>query len=501
MTSLIPVFYKDYLSTRENFERFHNQVINMPRDAFSNAKHSKLKALASYLLMIEDTYDCNEGHNYKEILALIIDKLASGFEPIFRDNELEQRYFTKDVDIDTFYEQNGRLIRHLMGIMAFFGAIKSKSRQKKIIKFDTCREIALADDKLLTSILRNNWLDDNIKTNDYINSLKGIEISDNANYRPTYSILKYIEKIQRPATFFELSALLGRVDDVQNEDEILKRALDIASELPQRQDEQEAYFFTQMDWRSEDGHRFEYASSQQSYFKFRSFILYMADFGLLELNETNSTAELTEYSKNLLADEIPIELSDLEELLYKIDDDNENEASLMNLIIYKRTPQITRAIEKDSILIEKINKRALRNVEYDSTGKRKRNKFIVELAKVKAGYTCEATNKKTFKMPNGQYYVEAHHLIEFSRENGPDITENLIVLGPEKHMLLHHACREEVEDLYNHLKTNGVINIDRFRRMHSVYKCLTSEHIKILSDKKLISSIDKEDLEKLILES
>ena len=225
----------------------------------------------------------------------------------------------------------------------------------------------------------------------------------------------------------------------------------------------------------------------------------MENFQLLVLNKVNNTITLSEYSKKLLADEIPIELLDLEALLYKIDDDKENEAELMNIIINKRTSQISKAIIENDILVEKINKRSIRNVEYDIRGKRKRNKLIVELAKIKAGFTCEATGRKTFKMPNGQYYVEAHHLIEFSKENGPDITENLIVLGPEKHMLLHHACQEEKDDLYNHLKTTGIISIERFRKMHNIYKCLNLKHIEILFNKKLISSIQKEELSNMIL--
>lgn len=191
-------------------------------------------------------------------------------------------------------------------------------------------------------------------------------------------------------------------------------------------------------------------------------------------------------------------MQDLDNLISKIDNDNSAEAELMNEIILQRTPQISKAIQEDGVLVEKLNKRAIRNTQYDNEGKRKRNKFIIKLAKIKANYTCEATGRKTFKMPNGQYYVEAHHIIEFSRENGPDITENILVLGPEKHMLLHHACQEEKEDLFNHLKTNGKINIERFRKMHTVYNCLTREHIEILADKKLISSIDKEELLELI---
>lgn len=498
--SKISDYYSDYLSSVANFEKFHNEVINMPRDEFSSATFKKIRSLASYLLLTKASFNISEGHNYKEILGFIIQELSKQNYPLQenRNFDLEQRYFRNDISLDSLYDSEGRMFRHLMGILAFFGIIKSYSRQKKVIKFETCKEIALADDNLLISILRNNWLSDNINTNDYIQNLQGIEIGRNANYRPAYAILKYIKHIGRPATLFEIAVLLGRIDKIQEEKDIISRALEISTELPVNQDEQLTYFFEKMNWKNADGVHFQYAASQEPYFKFKSFILYMQNFELLNYNITDNTITLSSYSEKLLEDDIPIELLDLESLLYKIDDDKEKESELMNIIINKRTPQISTAIQNDSVLVEKINKRAIRNTEYDEKGKRIRNKFIIELAKVKANYTCEATGRRTFKMPNGQYYVEAHHIIEFSRENGPDITENLIVLGPEKHMLIHHACREEIDDLYRHLLANGIINTDRFRRMHTIYHCLTKEHIQTLSDKKLISSIDKEELLNLI---
>ncbi len=501
MSSQIPILYGNYTTTTSNFEKFHNQVINMPRDEFSSATFKKIRSLASYLLLTKNGFDFSEGHNYKEIMGFIVHELSKGNYPRESNRNLnfENRYFRNDISLDDLYDREGRMFRHLMGILAFFNIIQSYSRQKKYIKFDTCAEIALADDNLLMEILRNNWLSDNINSNDYIQNLHGIELKNNANYRPAYSILKYVNTLNRPATLFELSILFGRIDELQLENDIFERAIKISSELPQNQDEQIMYFFEKMNWKNQNREYFQYIQSQEPHFKFKSFILYMENFQLLTLNQASNTITLSDYSKKLLADEIPIELLDLEALLYKIDNDNENEAELMNIIINKRTPQISKAIIEDNVLVEKINKRSIRNVEYDEKGKRKRNKFIVELAKVKANYTCEATGRKTFKMPNGQYYVEAHHLIEFSKENGPDITENLIVLGPEKHMLLHHACQEEKDDLYNHLKTTGIISIERFKKMHSTYKCLDSNHIEILFNKKLISSIQREELLNMIV--
>lgn len=500
--SKISEYYSEYLSSVANFEKFHNEVINMPRDKFSDAGYEKIRSLANYFLTTKAYYNFEEGLTYKDILDILIENKTKGLldRINYRNQIFEDTYLRTDITLDELYNDKdkgglglGRMFRHLTEIMAFFGVIKPLSFQKRIIDFDSCQEIAYSNDKLLISILRNNWLSDNINSNGYIRYLRGINIRPEANYRPTYSILKYIKTINRPATLFEIAILFGRIDKVQNEKDIFKRAIEISEELPLNQDEQVQYFFNKMGWRG-----YSYDRSQEPYFKFRSFLEYMESLELISINSNSNMITLSEYSENLLKDEIPIELLDLESLLYKIDDDKEKESELMNIIINKRTPQIITAIRDDSVLVEKINKRAIRNIEYDDRGRRIRNKFIVELAKLKANYTCEATGRKTFKMPNGQYYVEAHHIIEFSRENGPDITENLIVLGPEKHMLIHHACKEEVDDLYNHLKTNGIINIDRFKRMHTTYHCLTKEHIETLGNKKLISSIDKEDLLSLI---
>ncbi len=39
-------FYGEYRSTRAGFDTFHNEVINMPRDQFSDAGLDKIRTLA-----------------------------------------------------------------------------------------------------------------------------------------------------------------------------------------------------------------------------------------------------------------------------------------------------------------------------------------------------------------------------------------------------------------------------------------------------------------------
>ena len=496
--SIIKEYYNDYLESKSNFDTFHNEVMNMPRDEFGSAGLKKIQMLANYLLLIEDEIK-DEAKNYKQILGLLIDKIAIGIYPTVRNEGFESRYLTLGSNtLAQHYELGGRMFRHLMGICAFFDLIYSEGRQKKIINFDTCRILAKSDDEILIPIFRNILMNININSNDYIKNLNGITISSTANYKPASAILKYLKKINRPATLFEVSVLLGRVDQLQTEKEILERAYKIEKILPKTYSKQKEMIFKSLEWINEE-HIYDYISSQEPDFKFKSFILYMKDLKLIDLNVDN-TLTLTEVSQKFVEESIiPDELLDLEDLINKIQDNSTKDAELLNLIVRKRSKQLTEAISiENSILLKEINLRALNNIQYDKDGKRKRNKFISELAKLKANYLCQVTNKPTFKMPNGDNYVEAHHLIEFSRENGPDIIENLLILGPEKHRLIHHASDEEIEDLYNHLKTTGIITFDIFKKMIEDYNCLDKDHLSILKTKKLLSSVQHEQLLEMI---
>lgn len=191
---------------------------------------------------------------------------------------------------------------------------------------------------------------------------------------------------------------------------------------------------------------------------------------------------------------------DLQQLLTQIDDDKEDSNKLMDIILRKRNETITKAIQSDSELVFKINKRSIRN-PIIKNNKRKRSRFIAEIAKIKCNYLDEVTKSETFEDKNGRNYVEAHHIIEFSTENGPDITDNLICLGPHNHSLIHHGSTSTVNDFYLTCQTRGVLTLDRFKAICTKYNCLTKQHVKVLLSKKIISKIDAEELNKLIDEN
>lgn len=476
----------------DQFEEFHNQVINMPRDSFEKADLKKLQTIASYLYLLRNKF-CQEGASYKDIMGMITMEIRDEHYPEqeLRNQEYEDRYFSSS-NLEDAYEIEGRMFRHLMSICSFFGLIKSNTRVRKVIDFDACRELILSKDSIIIPIVRTALINLNINDNDYIANLKGISLQAYADYRPAYSIMQYLSSIGRPATRFELAALLGRVDDIiQTEEKILDEAVKISKNIftaDMTQEQQIKAFFIYKNWTDENGVPFKYRASQEPYFKFNTFFLFMEALGLISINHSNNQVKLTSYSESLIQSEIPVNISDLDELLSKIDDYNEREADLADLIIYKRSALISKAITTNSQLEERMNIRSLKRPEVDERGRRKRNRLISEIAKIKAGYLCQATGNSTFKMPNGQYYIEAHHIIEFNGEEGPDVTENIIVLGPEKHKLLHHASKDEILDLYMSLKEKGVITPDRFRNMHNKYHCLKEKHVEALKQKGIISS-------------
>lgn len=495
MKNILQKYYSEYMNTQSGFETFHNEVINMPRDQFSDTGLNKVKLLAGYLLLVEGKFD-SQGVNYKDTMLAIRDELNQGHYPILRDTALENRYFNFS-NIDNHYELEGRMFRHLMGLCAFFGFVTSISKNRKIFNFDKCREYYIASDQLLIPIARNNLILLNARDNDFINALSGIDITQSTDYQPALAILHYIKDIRRPVTKFELSVLLGRIDKLKTQRQILERALDIGRVLSRTSIEQQTEFFKAMGWQHPNGTLFAYAASQQPYFKFNSFILLMQAFELIRINPTNELITLTKYAEEILADDISYLIADLEKLLLAVDNYSGDNSELNDLILYQRNPELLKLAKDDPNFIEKMNWRSLKN-PIIVNGKRTRNRLIAELAKIQSDYKCQYANRHIFKMPNGKYYCEAHHIIEFSTEQGPDITLNLVVLGPEAHMIAHHACKEDKNDFYMQLAKNGVLNIARFKDMISIYHCLTKDQLEILYNKHIITLSEKQELRDLL---
>lgn len=495
MPGSIRSYFRDYVDTREGFELFHNQVINMPRDAFEGTGIQKLQTLASYLSSIKE-YVSEEGNDYKQIMGFIANAIVRNAVNIqYRDIDLENRYFNFR-DLKSHYYVMGRMFRHLMGLCAFWGIVKSLSKTKKIINFERCKDFLLLEPNQILSFTSNISLDINIKTNDFINSLTGVNINPNANYHPTLGILKYMESIGRDVTIFELSALLGRVDNLQDEGIIIQRALDVGRQFASNdKNGQKQEFFREMGWINKSGALFVYEPSQQPWFKFRTYILFLESFGLIEKKPITGNYSITGYARSLLGD-LPASVIDLNKIINKLDLDGGSISDVtMKDILIKTNIDTLNALVLDGELVKKINRFVIANpIEKD--GKRYRNQFIAELARIRECYQCQA-GTVTFDRQDGRNYVEAHHIIEFAK-GGPDILDNLLALGPTPHTQLHRGSDRAIRDMYTHLMGRGAIHYGLFKSMVVEYRCLNASHLDLLYNKGLISNLQRSELLKFI---
>jgi 5-methylcytosine-specific restriction protein A len=60
----------------------------------------------------------------------------------------------------------------------------------------------------------------------------------------------------------------------------------------------------------------------------------------------------------------------------------------------------------------------------------------------RANGRCEYCGRRGFLLPNGNHYVEAHHIIALAKQ-GPDTLENVIALCPEHHREAHFGSGAE----------------------------------------------------------
>ena len=494
MENIVANYYRDYVGSSEGFTNFHNQVLNMPRDDFDANYFKKLQTYASYLLLLNNMPDGDLKHSYKDIMNLIKTQISTNhIQPVFPDEEFENRYFIYD-NIDEHYTNEGRMFRHVMEHCLLWGMLKNTDTpSKKTIDFDRCESFVSLKPEYVSDFVEHISLDININDNDFILSLRGIaNIRPNANYHPTLGILKYMQGINRPVTDFEISVLLGRVDNLQVEDLIIERALNIGRSFQStNRNGQRQEFFRAMQWVDEHGQLFTYGQSQQPWFKFQTYLICLQNFGLIQKNNITNNLTLTDEALKLLGN-LPASILDLNRLINKLDlESGSLSDKTMKDVLIKENISTLLDLIKQETFITQVNTFSLTH-PIVKEGKKYRNQFIAELAKIRENYTCQA-GSTTFEGQNGRNYVEAHHIIEFSK-GGPDILENLIAIGPTPHTQLHRGSDRAIRDMYINLMSRGAINYALFEKMADKYHCLTESNIDFLVSKGLISSDQQREL-------
>ncbi|MEK2535793.1 hypothetical protein WN873_09610 [Tetragenococcus halophilus] len=518
----IAKFFSDYINSEKGFTSFHNEVINLPRDGFEDLNIDKLKMIASYLLPLKNSNEDfgQVSHNYKEILLEMNELYRDGiYDNIENKNTLfEKRYLDFDAaELDSHYGKEGRMFRHFMGWCSFFSMLTNgNNKREKFVNFKKCEEFSLVDMSINSELIRNELLYINIKDNQYISNLQSINLKIDADYSPAYGIIKYIKAMKREVTDFEVSILLGRVDNLQTEKQILDRAVKIGNLFTSLnkldRGSQLSYFFKEMNWESKS-QLFEYNSSQQPWFKFKGFMLLLEDFGLIAKNEITNNYSLSQYSLDMMSEDIPSYLVDLENLLDKVGNTYTKDSEIQNYILDNRKKRLLQFIEENDkqSLIIKLGKRSIMNVRQNKNGKKQRNRLIMIFAKLLKDDTCDVVysfdnnnvwkpqfNKKIFEITNGRNYCEGHHIIEFNNEGGPDIIENILLIDPNTHQLIHHGTDYQKHELFQTLRENNIITKNLFEKMINNYNCLKKSHIEILFQKGILYSYEKAELLKMI---
>lgn len=492
--------FDNYKNEYEQFCEFNKLVINMPRHQFGQMNVLFAKDLAIVLDGIFVPCDM-------ELTIVNLYTLVHSYLNKFKPNVSEFIYGLFDLESDAYqyYRNNdgkARDFRHLVMIMRMWGMLEHDEKHKNKINYDVCQEfftLNVNEQQGLRAKLIGMDIIDNpmFITLDLIKDR--IRQKNNFSYKPAISILKYIKEINRPVSQFEISNLLGIiVPNICSSDELFDNAIKIGKQMPNNISEHQTWFFKYMNWYDEYGNLFRYTSSQAPHFKFNSFLLFMEDLNLIKKLPDESFV-LTPYSEELLREDIPVEVAELERYI-NIAEKSYSDKDLADLILYNIKPSLLKYAAQNEDFITAMNFRSIRNPKYQK-GKKVRNRLIAELAKVKANYTCQISNKPTFKDTKGNNYVESHHIIEFNGEDGPDIIDNLLVISPFYHSLLHHACDEEITNLYDHIRKNNIVTIETFKNMYDKYQCIEEKHIKCLLQKKLISNIEFNELKEYITQN
>jgi 5-methylcytosine-specific restriction protein A len=86
-----------------------------------------------------------------------------------------------------------------------------------------------------------------------------------------------------------------------------------------------------------------------------------------------------------------------------------------------------------------------------------RSQFIIQQAKG----VCEYCGELGFLLPDGNHYLEAHHIIALAKQ-GPDTVDNVIALCPSDHREAHYGVErvklenEMIEIIKRRIPTKSV---------------------------------------------
>ena len=269
--------------SKQDFIDFHNQVLNIPRDRFSNFNLSKVRSLLEYLKLVEEQIP-QDGVYLTELYVLIHKELQINsivtpnpdFIDLFDLNLKSEKSIRNH-----YYKYSGRLFRHWMELATLFAFLQNMGI-KRVISNDVGRLVNL-NDKELKKELENIVLNLNVGSNPFFLRLDSASFYKGFDFRPATAIVQYLKEIKRPATMFELSIFFGRPNvKLKSESVVISDAIKHGKTFPYKTTDQIDFFFRSKNWIDKSGRIFRYSPSQQPYFKFRVIFIIMEHLGLIK---------------------------------------------------------------------------------------------------------------------------------------------------------------------------------------------------------------------------
>ena len=152
--------------------------------------------------------------------------------------------------------------------------------------------------------------------------------------------------------------------------------------------------------------------------------------------------------------------------------------------------------------LEELSLRAFSENDYYNINRKRSSSLITSLKtyyynnfKDSQGLiSCECCSEKTFINTNNLPYLEFHHLIPFSTDNGPDHYLNLYALCSNCHSKMHHLNFSLKPALYNDLEKNNHLEKTFIERLDVLYSngFLEAIHLDYLLKENIINNDDYE---------
>lgn len=217
-----------------------------------------------------------------------------------------------------------------------------------------------------------------------------------------------------------------------------------------------------------------------------------------DIPNTNIKDEYNNY-KNILKSFGVKKKSDFLNLMIEMQNSlSDNEVYISEQDLYDYTNIEPRQLVHD-ISIENL-KTISRETFTQNTIDRKRSTKIIQAMKsfyydqykVENLINCDCCGESTFLTTNNYPYIEFHHLIPFSTDNGPDHYLNLFGLCPMCHRKMHFLNIPEKESLYSNLSNNNNMRKTLNDRINELFteKILEPIHLEFLLKEKIITETE-----------